>query len=120
MGIKRRRGKNMENKIKCHFCGGVAIIKYEDITIDDGKITIKNEPYYSCQKCKQEFCTSEQMFALDKRLHEQFTFKRSVIAAGKSLAITLPADIVTHYKIKKGKKVSILAEPGGLKIKFDY
>jgi hypothetical protein len=110
----------MENKIKCHFCGGVAIIKYEDITIDDGKITIKNEPYYSCQKCKQEFCTSEQMFALDKRLHEQFTFKRSVIAAGKSLAITLPADIVTHYKIKKGKKVSILAEPRGLKIKFDY
>lgn len=109
----------MENEIKCHFCGGVAVIKYEDIVIDDGKIIIKNEPYYECKKCKEQFCTSEQMFALDKRLHEQIAFKRNVIAAGKSLAITLPADLVTHYKIKKGRKVSILAEPKGLKIRFD-
>lgn len=110
----------MENEIKCHFCGGVAVIKYEDIVIDDGKIIIKNEPYYECKKCKEQFCTSEQMFALDKRLHENFTFKRNIIAAGKSLAITIPSDIVTHYKLKKGKQVSILAEPKGLRIKFDY
>lgn len=109
----------MENEIKCHFCGGTAVIKYRDMVLDDGKITIKHEPYYECKKCKEQFCTSEQMFALDKRLHEQFAFKRNVIAAGKSLAITLPADLVTHYKIKKGRKVSILAEPKGLKIRFD-
>jgi hypothetical protein len=30
------------------------------------------------------------MFALDKRLHDNFTFKRNIIAAGKSLAITIP------------------------------
>jgi len=110
----------MENEIKCHFCGGVAIIKYRDIVLDNGKISIKGEPYYECKKCKEQFCTSEQMYALDKRLHENIAFTRSIITAGKSLAVTLPADLVAHYKLKKGKKVSILAEPRGLKIKFDY
>ncbi|HOZ35735.1 MAG TPA: hypothetical protein PLK55_02010 [archaeon] len=60
----------MENEIKCHFCGGTAIIKYRNVVLDDGKITIKYESYYEFKKCKEQFCTSEQMFTLDKRLHE--------------------------------------------------
>lgn len=110
----------MENEMICPFCKGIAVIKYRDVVLDDGKITIRNEPHYECKKCKEQFCTSEQMFALDKRLHENIAFTRSIITAGKSLAVTLPADLVTHYKLKKGKKVSILAEPKGIKIKFDY
>ena len=89
----------MENEIKCHFCGGVAFIKRRDIVLDDEKITIKDEPYYECKKCKEQFCTSEQMFALDKRLHENFTFKRNIIVAGKSLAITIPSDIDLREKV---------------------
>jgi len=46
-------------------------------------------------------------------------FKRNIIIAGKSLAVILPSDLVTHYNLKKGDKVSILAEPRAIKIKFD-
>ena len=109
----------MEKEIKCPFCSGVAVLEYDDLILDNGKIIIKNEPNYKCKKCKQEFCTSKQMFHLDKLLHDTFLFKRNIIVAGKSLAVTLPSDVVSHYNLKKGDKVSILAEPKAIKIKFD-
>ncbi len=109
----------MNTKITCDSCGGEAILKYRDITLNDNKIIIKDEPYYECQKCKDCFVTNEQMKKLDKRIHESFIFKRNVIVAGKSLAVTLPADVVDYYKIKKGNKVSILTDSKSIRIYFD-
>lgn len=109
----------MNKKIICDVCGKEAILKYRDITLDNGKIIIKKEPYYECQKCKESFVTSEQMKELDKRLYNSFIFKRNVIVAGKSLAVTLPKDVVDYYKIKKGNKVSILTDSKSIKIFFD-
>jgi YgiT-type zinc finger domain-containing protein len=65
----------MKNDVRCPFCNGKTVTKYRDINFDAGKIVIKNEPYQSCQKCKQDFCTNEQLVSLDKRLHEQFKLK---------------------------------------------
>jgi hypothetical protein len=45
----------MENEIKCHFCGGVALIKYRDIVLDYGKIVIKEELYYDSKNVKNSF-----------------------------------------------------------------
>jgi hypothetical protein len=83
------------------------------------KLIIKKEPYYECQKCKDCFVTNKQMKDLDKRLHNSFIFKRNVIVAEKSLAVTLPKDVIDYYKIKKGNKVSILTDSKSIRIYFD-
>lgn len=100
----------MEEEIDCHLCQGRAQLKYEELSLDDGRITIKDSPYYRCVKCKEEFATSEQMHALSDQINTKFVFQRPVINAGRSLAITLPADIVQYYHLKKGKKIKIVPE----------
>ncbi|MDD2478211.1 MAG: YgiT-type zinc finger protein [Candidatus ainarchaeum sp.] len=54
--------------MNCPFCKGSAKLEKADLILDNGKIIIKNEPNYKCKKCKQEFCTSDQMFHLDKKI----------------------------------------------------
>lgn len=100
----------MEKEIKCHLCGGKALLKMEELSLNDGKIILKDSPYYQCQKCKEEFATSEQMRALSDQLHQKFQFQRPIINAGRSLAITLPSDLVHFYKLKKGEKITIIPE----------
>lgn len=103
----------MEKKVTCHSCGGKTELKFEDVSLLNGKMLIKDTPYYHCLKCGKEFATSEQMQEISdiiKVKRQEFFFKRPIIAAGRSLAITLPADIVASYSLKKGKKVSIFPE----------
>lgn len=54
--------------LNCPFCKGSVILEKTDLILDNGKVIIKNEPNYKCKKCKQEFCTSEQMYHLDKEI----------------------------------------------------
>ncbi|MDO8538263.1 MAG: AbrB/MazE/SpoVT family DNA-binding domain-containing protein [archaeon] len=110
----------MEKKeIKCHLCGGKAILKFDELKLDEGKIVIKNSPYYECQKCKEKFSTSEQMQELSEQINTKFSFKRPIINAGRSLAITLPADLVEYYDLKKGEKITLIPEgKKGIKIKI--
>lgn len=75
----------MKSAIRCPFCNGKTTIKHRDINFDAGKIIIKNEPYHSCQKYKQDFCISEQMLSLDKKLQEQFKQKTKSSKAKNSL-----------------------------------
>ncbi len=99
-----------KEKIDCHLCGEEAILKLEELKLDEGKITIKNSPYYGCKKCKEKFATSEQMKELDEQIHRNFSFKRSVINAGRSRAVTFPSDFADYYDLKKGKKIEMIPE----------
>jgi len=100
----------MENKIKCHLCGGKAELKHENFELGNGRIVIKDSPYYKCAKCKEEFSTSEQMHELSDLINNKFVFQRPIINAGRSLAITIPADLAQYYNLKKGEKIKIIPE----------
>lgn len=100
----------MEKSIECHLCGGEAKLKSEELLLDEGRIAIKDSPYYKCAKCGEEFATGEQMAELSGQINSKFVFHRLIINAGRSLAITLPSDIVQFYQLKKGKKIKITPE----------
>lgn len=100
----------MEKQAKCYLCNGKAVLKFEDLELDEGKIIVKNSPYYKCLKCREEFAASEQMQELSEQLNTKFVFQRPVINAGRSLAITLPSDLVQYYKLKKGEKIKLIPE----------
>lgn len=102
----------MEKKIECHLCGGKAELKSEELSLDEGRIILKDSPYYKCKKCKEEFATSEQMKKLSEQINTRFVFQRQIINAGRSLAVTIPADIAAFYNLKKGKKIKIIPESG--------
>jgi len=100
----------MEKQIGCHLCGGKAVLHFEDLELDNGRIIIKGSPYYKCAKCGEEFATSEQMQELSEDINTKFVFERPIINAGRSLAITLPADLVQYYSLKKGGRIKIIPE----------
>lgn len=100
----------MEQEITCHLCNGKASLKFEELKLDGGKITIKDSPYFQCANCKESFSTSEQMQALDKRIHGAFSFKRTVIHAGRSKAVTFAPDFADYYGLKKGSKIELIPE----------
>ena len=100
----------MEKAIKCPICKGGAELKFEELKLDEGRIIINDSPYYLCKNCKEEFATAEQMKVLDEQINTKFCFERPIINAGRSLAITLPSDIVHSYKLKKGERIRIVPE----------
>lgn len=68
----------MEEKAACHLCEGKAVLKSEDLELDNGKIVVKGSPYYRCAKCGEEFATSEQMHELSERINSKFVFSRPI------------------------------------------
>ncbi|MFH1544822.1 MAG: AbrB/MazE/SpoVT family DNA-binding domain-containing protein [archaeon] len=100
----------MEKKeMKCVFCEGKAELKHETIELSDGKIALREQPYYKCMKCKKEFVSSEQMEETEKRIN-LFSFIRPIISTGRSLAITIPADLAKFYELRRGEKVRLIPE----------
>ena len=97
-----------KDEIKCHLCGGQTQLRFEELKVADGKVTVRESPYYSCGKCGEEFSTQGQMQELSGIINERFSFSRPVISAGRSLAITLPKDLAAHYGIRKGAKVRLV------------
>ena len=59
----------MEKEIECHLCKGKAVLKFEDLKLGKGKITIKDSPYYRCSKCKQEYVTGKQMKETERQIN---------------------------------------------------
>jgi len=47
---------------------------------------------------------------LNSAICNKFSFEKPIIISGRSLAITLPADIVKEYKLKRGHKIKIVPE----------
>ncbi len=100
----------MEKKeVRCVFCGGNAELKYEEIKLLDGKVILKEQPFYKCRKCKKEFITSQQMRETEAQLNT-FSVTRPVVSTGRSLAVTIPTDLTKFYKLKKGEKVQLIPE----------
>lgn len=66
----------MEKEVKCHLCKGKAELKFEGMKLDNGRIAIKQSPYYKCSKCKEELATSKQM----QELSEQINSGKGLIA----------------------------------------
>lgn len=107
-----------KEKIKCVFCDGEADLKYETIELLGGKVTLKEQPYYKCKKCGNEFITSEQMKETEKQINV-FSITRPIVSTGRSLAITIPTDLAKFYKLKKGEKVQLIPESKhSLKVKI--
>ena len=100
----------MEKEIKCALCKGTATLKFEELELDNVKVILKDSPYYKCRRCGEEFATAEQMQALSEQINTKFKFKRPIINAGRSLAVTLPADLVEFYNLKKGEKIEFIPE----------
>jgi len=110
----------MEKEIECHLCKGNAKLRSENLKLDNGKIVIKDSAYYKCVKCGEEFATSGQMQELSKQINTKFVFERPIINAGRSLAVTLPSDLVHYYNLKKGGKIKIIPESRNeLRIELD-
>lgn len=99
-----------KTEIKCHLCNGKAELRHETLSLCKGKITIKDSPYYKCRKCGEEFSTSEQMQELSGQINTRFAFSRPLIKAGRSLAITIPKDIIDCYNLTKGKNIRLVPE----------
>ena len=100
----------MEQKIKCPLCKGKAELKYENLELDNGRIIIKDSPYYKCNNCKEEFSTSEQMQELDKQINTKFVFKRQLTTSGRSISLNIPSDLVENYGLKKGRNIELIPQ----------
>ena len=70
---------------------------------------LTDDEFYRCEKCGEEFSTSEQVKKGEKRLKE-FFFQRQIIRTGRSLAITIPTDLTKFYNLHTGEKVKIIPE----------
>lgn len=74
-------------------------------------IPIHNIECLKCPKCERFTFTEKQvdkMEKMTKKMKEQmFIFVRKVSYSGKSLIITIPEDLASHLKVKKGQKVKI-------------
>ncbi|MFH1752253.1 MAG: AbrB/MazE/SpoVT family DNA-binding domain-containing protein [archaeon] len=99
----------MEEEVKCFDCNGKAQLMYEELSLFGGKIRLRDQPYYKCLKCKEEFVTSDQMRQTERELNA-FNITKTIVSTGRSLAITIPAEFITYYNIKKGKKVKLFPE----------
>ena len=98
-----------EKKVNCVFCKGKAKLMHETIELLDGKVILKQQPYYKCVKCKKEFVSSKQMKETEKQINV-FSFVRPIVSTGRSLAITFPTELTRFLKLKKGKKVQLIPE----------
>lgn len=67
----------MEEEINCHLCKGKAQLKFEELKLDEGRILIRESPYYECKCCGEEFATSEQMAELSGQINTKFCFEIS-------------------------------------------
>lgn len=98
-----------KESIECVFCSGSTQLKFEEIQLLGGKVILKEQPFYRCKKCKREFVTSQQMHETEAMLNT-FSVTRPVVSTGRSLAVTIPADIAKFYSLKKGEKVKLIPE----------
>jgi len=104
--------KLKEGKIYCASCNfemkKVVLSNYEFF---EG-YPLKNVSAFKCLNCGKLFFTEEQVAIMNKRTAELrqsfFGFERTVTKSGRSLAITIPSELVDHLKIRKGEKIKVI------------
>jgi len=69
----------MKNKVECPYCEGIAYLKYED-----KEIIYKKEPFpikahfYQCEKCREEFTTTETDTLTMVQVHNLYREKHGI------------------------------------------
>jgi len=99
-----------KTKIKCPVCSGKAVLSKENLELFDGLITLKNNPIYKCENCRESFASGKLVDETLNKARKQFNFSRRIVSTGGSLAITFPSDLTKFYKLKKGEKIKLIPE----------
>lgn len=100
----------LAKEMKCPVCNGAAKLVTDDTELLGGKVVLKKNEFYKCEKCGEEFATAGQVRTAEQTLRKAFFFKRNLISTGGSLAITLPTDLSKYYSLKKGKSIELVPE----------
>jgi len=95
--------------MKC-FCGGSAALQFEDIGLFEGKLILKDQPFYHCPKCGENFSTSKQVSKGADEVRKFLGLDRKFISTGGSIAATIPPVLAKQHGIKKGKKFRLVSE----------
>ncbi|MGB3079795.1 MAG: type II TA system antitoxin MqsA family protein, partial [Saprospiraceae bacterium] len=69
----------MKNKVECPYCDGTATLKYEarDITYKKEPFSVKAH-YYQCEKCLEEFTTTETDTLTMVQVHNLYREKHGI------------------------------------------
>jgi YgiT-type zinc finger domain-containing protein len=92
------------------FCGGTAVLRFEDIALFGGKLVLKDQPYYHCPQCGEDFSTGRQVSMGADEVREFLGISRKFISTGGSIAATIPPAIAKQHGIRKGKKFRLVSE----------
>lgn len=86
-------------------------MKLQNAAFEDGV------PYsfYICPKCKEELLDLEQLRAVGREYRKIKKAKRAVCKMwGNSLALRIPKEVASEYKLKDGSEVLLKKEKKGL------
>ncbi|MFH0955038.1 MAG: YgiT-type zinc finger protein [Candidatus Micrarchaeota archaeon] len=100
----------MDTKTRKCMCGGTAVLKFNDLKLFDGKLVLKDQPYYQCTRCGEEYVTSEQMGKQEPKVRAFLGLERKFISTGGSVGLTFPPLIAKQQGIKKGGKFRLVIE----------
>lgn len=98
----------LKTKIKCPICDGKAILSKSSLKLFNGAITISDNKMYKCEECGEKVATGKMIDKSMKKAGENFNFSKQIISTGRSLAITLPTDLLEFYKLRKGSKIRLV------------
>lgn len=99
-----------KTKIKCPVCEGEAKLSKTSLQMFGGLVTLKDNPIYECNKCREKFATGKMVDKTAEEARKQFSFARKIVSTGGSLAITMPPDLARFYKLKKGGNIQLVPE----------
>ncbi len=99
-----------KTKINCPICSGKAVLSKTNLDFFNGFISLKDNPIYECEKCKEQFATGKIVDKALRNAKSGFNFSRQIISTGGSLAITLPSDLSEYYSLEKGSKIQIIPQ----------
>jgi hypothetical protein len=100
----------MDAKTSKCICGGIGVLIFEDVKLFEGKLILKDQPYYKCNNCGEEFSTSKQVSRGADEVREFLGITRKFISTGGSVAATFPPAIAKQHGIKPGKKFKLVSE----------
>ena len=100
----------MDAKTDECICGGTAVLKFKDAKLFDGKLVLKNDAYYHCTRCGENYFTSAQMGRQEPKVRKFLGLDRKFTSAKGLVTATIPPIIAKEQGIKKGGKFKVVVE----------
>lgn len=72
--------------------------------------------YYRCEKCGEEIVNMKQLHDVAQKYREMKRFHAKMSQWGMSLGLRIPKELVTKYRLKNERKVTIIPEKEGMRI----